>query len=204
MVMKIIIQEAHENYFFNKKMTTSNFYVPDDCLFFITLKSSMEINENDVLNNIFDQREYSDIIVKGLIYMIDRCKVNLYGFVILSNQIHLIVSSSGDEMHEKIEKFKRISAREILIEIGKNLGQMDDSKSRGHIGLRKVFGSYLNKDESIFWGRNEKFLPIQRYHLQTDIMPITSAELLAHLSDDSRNYLQLGASAFTKVMLENI
>ena len=185
-------------------MTSTNYIDDKDNMFFITLKISREIQDHEVLSNIFDNRENSDILVKGLIYLIDRCKVNLYGFVILSDQIHLIVGSSDDEMHDKIEKLKRISAREILIEIGKKLSEMDELRSRKHSSLRKVFGSYLNKDESVFWGKNEKFLPIQRYHLHSNVIPITSDELLAHLSDDKRNYLQLGANAFTKVMIETM
>jgi len=185
-------------------MTNTSYLESRDKMFFITLKISREMHENEILSNIFDHREYSDILVKGLIYLIDRCHVNLYGFVILSDQIHLIVSSSDDEMHNKIEKLKSISARGILVAIGKKLGQMEDAKSRKHAALRKLFGSYLNKDESIFWGKNEKFLPIQRYHLHNEIIPISSDELLAHLSDDRRNYLQLGASAFTKLMINTM
>ncbi len=185
-------------------MTDPDSTTTKDEMYFITLKTSHDIRNNDILVNLFDQREYSDIIVKTLIYLIERFKLNLYGFVILSDQIHLIFGTSDEDLHEKIEILKRISAREIMLLIGKKLSNMDESKSRKHTELRKVFGSYLNEDESIFWGKNEKFLQLQKHFNQREIQPITSEVLIAHLCDENRNYLQLGADAFTKLMMNTM
>ena len=92
-----------------------------DELFFVTLKTSREINQSSATAKVFDHKEYCDLFVKALIYMIDRCSLQLYGFVILSDQIHLIVDSPENDMHEKIEKLKRVTAREILQLVGKKL-----------------------------------------------------------------------------------
>lgn len=175
-----------------------------DELFFVTLKTSREINQNSATTKLFDHKEYSDIFVKALIYLIERCSLNLYGFVILSDQIHLIVDSPENDMHEKIEKLKRVSAREILQLIGKKLIAMDEPVSRKNMELRKLFGKYLNTDESIFWAQNEVFLPIQRLGISKEIYTISSSTLMEHLVDSKRNYLQLGASAFTKLMMETM
>lgn len=185
-------------------MTNHRIPTFSDERYFVTLKTSKAINQNDSLANTFDQREYSDVFVKTLIYLIDRCDLQLFGFVILSDQIHLIISSSADTVHEKIEKLKRVSAREIFISVGKKLSAMDAAKGRKEVELRKVFSEYLNKDESVFWGKNELFLPIQRYHFHNEIAPISSKELFVHLADEKRNYLQLGASAFTKLMIDTL
>ena len=185
-------------------MTNQDTYTSRDEMYFITLKTSHEIRHNELLANIFDDREYSDILVKALIYLIDRFKLNLYGFVILSDQVHLILGTTETEIHEKIEILKRVSAREIMLLIGKKLNNMDEVRSRKLSELRKVFGSYLNQDETILWGKNEKFLQLQRFQRQEHVIPITSEELLVHLSDKNRNYLQLGADAFTKVMMDRI
>jgi REP element-mobilizing transposase RayT len=171
-------------------------------MYFATLKGSRIIHENEWPINFLSIREYSDIFVKSLIYLIEKCKLKLYGFVILSDQIHLIVSSPDDDIHEKIEILKKTSAREILRFIGKKLNAVDDDKSRKYIELRNIFNRFLNTDESVFWGGNEKLLPLRTFHNPADFQPITSDQLVQHLTDKSRNYLQLGANAFTRLMME--
>ena len=185
-------------------MSDQNTTTAHDEMFFITVKTSHDIRDSELLADIFDQREYSDIIVRTLIYLVDRFKLKLQGFLILSDQIHLIFGASDEDLYEKIEILKRISAREIIVLIGKKLRKMDDDKSRKHAGLRKVFGSYLNQDESIFWEKTKKLLKLHKHQNQREIKPITSAALIAHLRDENRNYLQLGADAFTKLMLTAI
>lgn len=183
-------------------MTSQNISTIRDEMFFVTLKASRDIYENEFLADIFEKREYSDVFVKTLIYLIEKCQLSLYGFVILSDQIHLIVSSPYDDILEKTEKLKRMSAGEILKLISRKLNDMDDHKSRQQVELRKIFGDFINSGSSVFWGKNEKFLPLKRPIDQNDIHTISSEVLLGHLADDQRNYLQLGANAFTKLMME--
>lgn len=184
---------------------SSHTYAADrEEIFFVTLKISREINQNETKMKIFDHKEYCDLFVKALICLIDKFSLQLYGFVILSDQIHLIVDSPEKDMPEKIEKLKRVSAREILLLIGKKLSAMDEPRSREHVALRKLFGRYLNTDESIFWSHNDIFLPIQRLGVGREISTISSRALMEHLTDSNRNYLQLGANAFTKLMMETM
>jgi hypothetical protein len=173
-------------------------------MYFITLMTSHDVRHHKILKSIFEQRAYSDIIVKTLIYLVDHYKLNLYGFVILSDQIHLIIGTNEEDLHENIEILKSMSAREIMLHIGKKLSKMDENDNRKEVELRKVFGSYLNHDESVFWGKNKKFLKLQQYQDQHKISPITSEILIAHLADKNRNYLQLGANAFTKLMMNTM
>jgi len=184
-------------------MMTPNHTKTEEDLFFITLKISKHMADNEFVGRIFDQRAFSDILVKALVYLIDRCQVKLFGFVILSDQIH-IIADTDDALDHKLTQFKRISEREILKIIGRKLAAMDERTNRNQMVLRRAFVDLLNEDEPDFWEKSKEFLPIHRYHLNNEVVPITSNDLLLHLADEKRNYLQLGANAFTRVMIKAI
>lgn len=172
-------------------------------LHFITLKVARGINNADLDYGIFDQRDFSDQFVKTLIFHIDQQKLELYGFVILSNQIHLIVNSNAD-VSDKLEALKMMSAKELFALIGKKINILDDASSRKNIGLRRMFSKYLNTDASSFWQKDTNPLELKLKTKENDLKPITSEELAAHLGDNKRNYMQLGANAFTKLMLDTM
>jgi len=173
-------------------------------MYFVTLKGSRILHENEWPINFLGIREYSDIFIKSLIYLIEKNDLKLYGFVILSDQIHLIVSSPDEDIYGRIEALKKISAREILRSIGRKLNAKDNDGSRKYVELRNIFNRFLNTDESVFWGGNEKLLPLPFYQNMNQIESITSNQLILHLASNDRNYLQLGASAFTRLMMETI
>lgn len=151
---------------------------------------------------IFDKRKYSDEFIKSLLFSIDSRQMEVYGFVILSDQIHLIVSIGHGEILDNINKLKCRCAKETLRLMGKNLNSMDETDNRKQMALRKVFNSFLNSDESIFWQKNNR--PVKLHIKDNNIFPITSDMLLNHLMKKDRNYLQISADAFTKLMLETM
>jgi len=183
-------------------MSDSNTQTPGKKLYFVTLKLSNELRASKPLAEIFDKREYSDEFIKSLLFSIDSKQMEVYGFVILSDQIHLIVSPRHGEILDNINKLKCRCAKETLRLMGKNLNSMDETDNRKQKALRKVFTSFLNSDESIFWQKNNR--PVKLHIKDNNIFPIISDMLLNHLMKKDRNYLQIGADAFTKLMLETM
>lgn len=172
-------------------------------LYFTTLKVAGGIHNSELGFGIFDQRDFCDQFIKTLICHIERQHLEVYGFVILSNQIHLILSSSENISHE-LDVLKMTSAKELIIQVGKRINSLDDAASREEKGLRRFFNRFINSKESSFWQSSEKPIKLKIKNHEKNLEPITSYELVAHLTDPKRNYLQLGATAFTKLMLDTM
>lgn len=173
-------------------------------LYFITLKLSQELRDSGSLAEIFDKREYCDEFIKAIIFFIEKGHFLLYGFVFLSDQIHLIINSEKEDLHFIIQRLKDRCAKETLVLMGKNLNSMDDQDNRKQQSLRKIFNIFLNEDESVFWNADDSYMNITLKETIEKISPITSDMIISHLADENRNYLHLGASAFTKIMMETI
>lgn len=182
-------------------MSDRNLSTAEHEMYFVTLKVSVAIHENERNPDFFEHREFSDAFIKSLIYMIEKNALVLYGFVILSDQIHLIVSTENN-IDDAIAQLKRISATEILRLISKKLNTSGEVKLRNHADLRNIFSRFLNNDVMVFWGGNGNLLPLPVNRRLSDIEAISGDVLFSHLADSERNYLQLGAVAFTKLMME--
>ena len=124
--------------------------------------------------------------------------------MILSNQVNLIVNAENGNLHAKIEYLKQLSSREIIMHIKKKIDGVGKPTGKDIIALRRFFSLYLNNSDSQIWQKENHMIELELK--DRDVKPtIISADVLtALLTDSKRNYLQLGASAFTKLMLETI
>ena len=69
-----------------------------------------------VLNwiNVFTRKLYKDIVIEDLNYYRNHRPLNIHGYCLMSNHIHLIVSSDEPEaIGETVRDFKRHSAHQI-------------------------------------------------------------------------------------------
>jgi len=173
-------------------------------LSFVTIKVACGLSKTEVPYGIFDHREFCDQFIRSIIYCIENTNLHVYGFVIISDQIHLIVSSEGHKISDKIGVLKKVSAREIIIQVGKKLNGLDADQSRNHKELRWFFNQFLNSDETSFWQKDDSYQVLKIKGEDMKIEAISSSILIAHLADNKRNYLQLGANAFTKLMMETM
>ncbi len=64
--------------------------------------------------DVFTRKSYRDIIIQSLAYCIKEKGMILYGYVIMSNHIHLIVQSSQGKISALIRDFKKFTATQIL------------------------------------------------------------------------------------------
>ncbi|AZI66605.1 transposase [Kaistella daneshvariae] len=64
--------------------------------------------------DIFTRKIYRDIIVNSLNFCIRNKGMLLYGYVIMSNHIHLIVQSKDGKLSDLIRDFKKFTAKEII------------------------------------------------------------------------------------------
>ncbi len=67
--------------------------------------------------DVFTRKSYRDCIIKCLAYCINNKGMILYGYVIMSNHIHMIVESNDEKQSDLIRDFKKFTAKIILEKI---------------------------------------------------------------------------------------
>jgi REP element-mobilizing transposase RayT len=67
--------------------------------------------------DVFSRKTYRDTVIECLDYCITHKAMVLYGYVIMSNHIHLIVQSSDGKLSDLIRDFKKFIANKILEKI---------------------------------------------------------------------------------------
>jgi REP element-mobilizing transposase RayT len=173
-------------------------------LYFATLKLAVGMHPNGLENEFFNKREYCDEFIKTLIYCIETRGLTLYGFVILSNQVHLIVNAENGNVNKTIEDLKVLSSNEVIMHLKKKIDGNTISGKKDMIEFRRFFSLYLNNHDAQIW---QKEIHLTELELKSpDKIPsiIGTDILVAHLADRKRNYLQVGATAFTKLMMETM
>jgi REP element-mobilizing transposase RayT len=81
-----------------------------DQLYFLTLTVVQWVD-------IFIRQSYRDIIINSLKYCIEHKQLEVYGFVIMSNHIHLLVKSGCGKLSDTIRDFKSYTAKEIIAQV---------------------------------------------------------------------------------------
>lgn len=113
--------------------------------------------------DVFTRKSYKDIVIASLDHCINKKGMVLYGFVIMSNHIHLILQSKEGKLSDLIRDFKKFTFRKILATI------QNESESRQEWMLARFkkatethsrnknfqFWQYGNHAEEIY---SEKFL----------------------------------------------
>jgi REP element-mobilizing transposase RayT len=69
--------------------------------------------------DIFTRKAYRDIIIDSLAFSIRERGLKLYGYVIMTNHLHLIVRSETGKLSDTIRDFKKFTARSIIDVINK-------------------------------------------------------------------------------------
>jgi REP element-mobilizing transposase RayT len=114
--------------------------------------------------DVFSRKIYKDIVIESLDYCIKNKGMILYGYVIMSNHIHMVVQSENGKLSDLIRDFKKFTARKILdtIEESETESRKDwmlkrfEFACRSHSRNEKYqFWQYGNHPEEIY---TEKFL----------------------------------------------
>lgn len=64
--------------------------------------------------DVFTRQSYRDIVIESLDYCIANKGMILYGYVIMSNHIHMIVQSEEGKLSDLIRDFKKYTAKKFL------------------------------------------------------------------------------------------
>jgi REP element-mobilizing transposase RayT len=64
--------------------------------------------------DVFSRKIYKDFVIESLDFCIKNKGMILYGYVIMTNHIHLVVQSKDEKLSDLIRDFKKFTARNIL------------------------------------------------------------------------------------------
>jgi REP element-mobilizing transposase RayT len=64
--------------------------------------------------DVFTRKRYKDIVIDSLKYSIENKGLLLYGYVIMSNHIHIIIQSKDSKLSDVLRDFKKFTAKTIL------------------------------------------------------------------------------------------
>src|SRR5690606_17013226 len=64
--------------------------------------------------DIFTRKVYKDIIIDSLKYCVSEKQLLVYGYVIMTNHVHVIWHSENGTLSDTIRDFKKFTARQIL------------------------------------------------------------------------------------------
>jgi len=67
--------------------------------------------------DVFTRKSYKDVFIESLEFCIQKKGMILYGYVIMSNHIHLIVQSDNGKLSDLLRDFKKFTASSILEKI---------------------------------------------------------------------------------------
>lgn len=67
--------------------------------------------------DVFTRKAYKDCIIDSLDYCIEKKGMVVFGYVIMSNHIHMVVQAKNNNLSDLIRDFKKFTARTILNEI---------------------------------------------------------------------------------------
>src|SRR5690606_27498684 len=64
--------------------------------------------------DVFTRNAYKDVVIECLGFCIKNKGMILYGYVIMSNHVHMIVQSEPGELSDLMRDFKKYTAKKIL------------------------------------------------------------------------------------------
>ncbi|MFK7775412.1 MAG: transposase [Saprospiraceae bacterium] len=112
--------------------------------------------------DIFSRKKYRDLMIDSLKFCQKKKGLNIYGYVIMTNHIHLIASAEGEQtLSEVLGNFKSFTATSIM----KDLPESNESRREW---MMYLFGYFAKKNkrrtEHQFW--QTKNHPIDLYSVK--------------------------------------
>jgi len=98
--------------------------------------------------DVFTRKAYRDSIIECLDYCIKNKAMLVYGYVIMSNHIHLIIQSRDGKLSDLVRDFKKFTAKQILEKI-----QIEPESRREWIleRFQKATESHTRNKNYQFW-----------------------------------------------------
>ena len=107
--------------------------------------------------DVFSRKAYRDILLEGLQFCIENKGMKLHAWVIMSNHIHLIISTEENKIEHLVRDLKKFTSKQIINSI---IESHSESRKEWMINLFKFAGSHNNNNTTYqFW--KQDYHPIE-------------------------------------------
>jgi putative transposase len=70
--------------------------------------------------DVFSREQYKEIVVERLRYCIDHKALMLHAWIVMTNHLHLIISSKTAKLEDLVRDIKKFTSKQIIQAIGEN------------------------------------------------------------------------------------
>ncbi|TDS20876.1 REP element-mobilizing transposase RayT [Maribacter caenipelagi] len=113
--------------------------------------------------DVFTRKRYKDLLIENLGYCIKNKGMVIFGYVIMSNHIHLIIQSNDGKLSDLVRDFKKHTAKVILASIHEEpesrrewmLERFETAAKKHSRNKKYQFWKYGNHPEEVY---SDKFL----------------------------------------------
>jgi putative transposase len=113
--------------------------------------------------DVFTRRIYCDIIVDSLKYCIEHKGLELYAWCIMSNHVHLIISTENGNLSDIMRDLKRHTSKTLLKAIEDNV---QESRREWMLWMFKRAGKFnANNEVYQFWQQNNHPIELSTHEM---------------------------------------
>lgn len=99
--------------------------------------------------DVFSREQYKEIMVESLRYCTEQKGLSLHAWVIMTNHVHLIISSKSTRLEDLVRDMKKFTSKQIIHAIQEN---PEESRKDWMLNLFRFTGSgNKNNKEFQFW-----------------------------------------------------
>jgi REP element-mobilizing transposase RayT len=99
--------------------------------------------------DVFTRKQYVEIVIDSLNFCVDNKGLIIYGYVLMSNHLHLLVQAKEENLSDIVRDFKKFTSQSIIRAIEDN---KNESRRNWMLWLFKVAGSdNSNNTKYQFW-----------------------------------------------------
>jgi len=143
--------------------------------------------------DVFTRLEYKDILVENLKYCIENKGLKLYAWVIMTNHLHLLMSSETGNCADILRDYKRVTSKALIKAIAENI---QESRREWMLWMFERAGKKnSNNVKYQFWQQHNQ--PIEVSHdtnkLERALNYIHENPIKAGFVDRAENYLYSSA-----------
>lgn len=151
--------------------------------------------------DVFNRREYIEILIESLKYCQRAKGLKIYAYVIMSSHIHLIVQHEDARLGEVLRDFKSYTAKALLKCIHEN---PYESRREWMMYLFRYYAKPLRQNkEYMFWQKTN--YPVElasRGIFEQKMSYIHNNPVKAGMVDQAENYLYSSAYPFSEIEVE--
>ena len=116
--------------------------------------------------DVFTRRTYSDIVIQSLLYCINNKGLKLHAWCIMSNHIHLIISTGNGNLSDILRDFKKFTSKEIITTIENN---KQESRKNWMLWIFKKAGEKNSRNKEYqFWQQDNHPIQLETFEFTLD------------------------------------